>query len=461
MARNADIRVWLSSVLPTEDLTVITSVLKDIITQAETLAEDLSVGDGAFEIRILDHTESRASFELQVVNKDKFSILPHDETYFMGDVKKALEEFTYQETISEVGIPFFIDNYFTQMDNNTVQLLGGAEEVGKLGGRVHAAIMKRFYNWGRCGHANPIIVNHVVNDKTLATVTIPKLGLHETTIADFRYIDLSSGIKVTTKDETVYKGKFTTFIKQAEHRKLEELYKEEYQLVKKIIEDIPVNRYPFDQYYLLSQMVGSLSIHTSTLEDGIDEVNLAIDKCRWNLIGEATYKDNEFLIDLTMTNTDPTKEIHYLTDHWKQGAVSLSKLIAGLNVYRQVHSVPNPTWSVGSFSDHAVGQFLAHREVGDLLEDSLAHQGYDVETVKEINQPRVVMGDIHLLLRSGDSGLNLYALEHHNFSTVYIFDEIYNLKELTLPEPKLPEVKEPMNLGFFNIFRGLVTMFSK
>lgn len=458
MARNADIRVWLSSVLPTEDLTVVTSVLKDIITQAEALAEHVPNVDAGFEIYIVDHTRLRASFEIQLVNKEKFSILPNDETYFMGDVKKALEEFTYQETLSdEVGTPFFIDNYFNRLNQETTDLLGGPQEVGALGGRIHAAIMKRFYNWGRCGYNNPIIISHTLKDETVATVTIPKLELREVSMADTRYGDLSSAILVSQNSDVIYKGKFTTFVKQPETRKPEELYKEEFELVKEIINRIPVNRHEFDQFHLLSQMVETLSTQTTEVLAGeCEEVNLAIDRCQWNMVGEVTVKEKTIFVDLTMAHIDPTEAIHNLTDFWKIGTVSLTKLITGLNVYRQVHAVPPTAYSVGNFEDLENAAFLSHRELAEVLEETLIEQGHDTDTVKGLSCHYIDLGDIKLFYKGpGDNTATTYAITHRSFTTLYTFDAVYDIQTLNLPAPIIEEEAKPAKPGFFGRLRGL------
>lgn len=439
MARNADIRVWISSVLPTENLSVVSSVLHDIINKVEALQQSTKKTPGD-------------NLNIKLVSNDKFKILPNEETYFLGDVKRAAAEFDSLASPWNSDRSYFINNYFSNIDEAGIEALGGEEEVGKLGGRIYAAIMKRYYNWERFGSTNPINITHTVNDLPIATVTIPGLTMADVDVRGVAYSSLDSTIVVFKDTDVIYKGKISTIVKQFRLPKTLPRYQEEYEMVKELISKIPVNRCEFDGFHLLNNLISTIACYNSDDHDYTD-VNLAIDNCRWTMIGMISNtggKEKEVFITMAIVG-DVAREVEFITPE----RVSLSKLITGLNTYRLREKVPNlNVWRVGSFDDMNKASLKDHRDTVVTLTESLKRKGYTKDNVFSLGITSSNFDGVRMFYNGTEVFDRMYVLENHVKTSIYIYDSIYDIGTLDLPDGKV-EVKQPKRKLFARL-RSLV-----
>ncbi|QYN79937.1 hypothetical protein PQD71_gp044 [Kosakonia phage Kc263] len=442
MARNADIRVWISSVLPTENISVVASVLKDIINKVEGLQKTTK-------------NTSAEGLNIQLVASDKFKILPSDDTYFLGDVKRAAAEFDLLGYSWTKEQSYFIGNYFEDADETFAEAMGGWEEVGKLGGRIHAAIMKRFYNWERSGSANPITLPHTLDNVTVATVTIPGLTLVEGEHQGLRHSQLQSTIIVFKDTDLIHKGKFGTSVKSLDLSKTLPRYQEEYETVKAIINKIPVNRREFDQFHLLDNLVKTIACYNTPLFDYKD-VHLAFDLCRYTMTGMINKVNGETLITISVCRNDHSTTPDIITEI----GVPLSTLVIGLNTYRLREKVPNHNmWVVGSFETMQDALFNGHAETATALALGFKQNGYSQSDLDGLSIDNPIMNGVRLIFNGTGMFDVMFNLERHVKDSIYIFDSIYNISELQIDSLKEEdavkvEVVEPKR-GFFSWLRSM------
>jgi len=362
MARNADIRVWVTSVLPTADLSDIEATLIHVIDQIEN--NDL-----------YKNKSNPSKYVVELVDEEKFKIKGYKGTFLLSDAKRAVEEFIYLHSLEPTNTSsrFLITKMFSGLDDDLIETFGGLNEVGKMAGRMYAQVMRRANNWDRFGSGNPFTIQHVIKNGMVVTIQVDAVvqGLRS-------YVDdlidsavYSGPITISLNKDVKYKNNWTIAHKAEPSVKAINMYKAEYDIVNRIIDQIPVTDDRHVEYWLLKHFLDTCMTYTHGVYRK-DHIACLFDRGFWMLEGKLSTSehDHDIYVDFSLRYKYSDKEIKFIEP------VSLNTLAIGLNVYRNKHSIIAAGGYAGVLDYFLNSKEPAFNEIPDLVGETIFEEDF-------------------------------------------------------------------------------------
>lgn len=437
MARNADIRVWVTSVTPTANLLEIEEILLDVVHQVENYD-------------LYKNKSNPSKYVVELVEDEKFKIKGYKGTFLLSDVKRAAEEFVYLHSLETGDAPqFLITKLFPGLPDDLIKTFGGINEVGKMAGRMYAQVMRRANNWERFGSGNPFTIQHVIKTGVVVTIQVDAVVQGLTTYVD-DLIDstmYSGPIAISLNKNVKYKGNWTIGHKPEPSVKAINMYKTEYDIVNRIIENIPVSDDRHVEYWLLKHFLDTCMTYTHGVYKK-DHIACLFDRGFWTLEGKlfTSEHNHDICVDLTLHYKHSDIEIKFVEP------VSLNTLAIGLNVYRNKHSIIAGSSYTGILDNFLNSKDSEFNEIPDLVAETIGEDNF-ADTL-EIRPNGLRM----MKIEEVSDTLRLYKIDYCGESTVFtsLYSYWVDLTPISLStaEKQKEEAKQNSLMSWFGkLFR--------